>query len=60
MALHSEEITQKRGCENKVPWRIFLSKREDVTAVQRKLHNEELHNVYDSRNVIREIKSKRI
>jgi hypothetical protein len=35
-------------------------KREDVTAGRRKLHVEELHNLYYSRNIIRVIKSRRM
>jgi hypothetical protein len=33
-------------------------KRDDVTGDWRKLHNEELHNLYSSRNIIRLIKSR--
>jgi len=32
--------------ENKMPRRIFGRKREEVTGEWRKLHNEELHNLY--------------
>jgi hypothetical protein len=39
--------------------RIFGPKREDVTGDWRKLHNEELHNLYSSLNIIRIIKSRR-
>jgi hypothetical protein len=38
--------------------RIFHSKREDVTADWRKLHNEKLHNFHCSPDIIREIKSR--
>jgi hypothetical protein len=44
--------------ENRVPRRIFGSKRDEVTGGGRKLLNEELHNFYSSRNVIRMIKSR--
>jgi hypothetical protein len=40
-------LTEKhrlRVCENRVLWGIFGLKRDDVTGVWRKLHNEELHN----------------
>jgi hypothetical protein len=43
--------------ENRMFRRIFGPKREKVTRGWRKLHNEELHNMYSSPNVIRMIKS---
>jgi hypothetical protein len=36
--------------------RIFGPKRDEVTGGWRKLHNEELHNMYSSPNIIRMIK----
>jgi hypothetical protein len=43
--------------ENRVLRRIFGSKREDVgRGGWRTLHNEELHNMYASLNIIRVIK----
>jgi hypothetical protein len=39
--------------------RIFHPKRDDVTGDWRKLHNEELHNLYSWTNIIRIIKSRR-
>jgi hypothetical protein len=39
---------------------IFGPKRDDVTGDWRKLHNEELHNLYSSPNIIRMIKSRRM
>jgi hypothetical protein len=39
--------------------RIFGPKRDEVTGGWRKLHNEELHNLYSSPSIIRMIKSKR-
>jgi hypothetical protein len=38
--------------------RIFGPKRDHVTGDWRKLHNEELHNLYCSPNIIRMIKSR--
>jgi hypothetical protein len=38
--------------------RIFGPKRDEVTQGWRKLHNEELHNLYCSPSIIRTIKSK--
>jgi hypothetical protein len=46
--------------ENRVLRRIFGPKRDEVTGDWRKLHNEELHNVYSSSNIIRTIKSRRV
>jgi hypothetical protein len=40
--------------------RIFGPKRDRVTGGWRKLHNEELHNLYSSPNIIRIIKSRRM
>jgi hypothetical protein len=40
--------------------RIFGPKRDEVTGEWRKLHNEELHDLYCSPNNIRVIKSRRI
>jgi hypothetical protein len=42
--------------ENRVLRRIFEPRREEVTGDWRKLHNEELHNLYSSPNIIRMIK----
>jgi hypothetical protein len=44
--------------ENKVLRRIFGTKRDGVNAGWRKLHNEELHNLYSSPSIIRIIKSR--
>jgi hypothetical protein len=40
--------------------RIFGPKRDDVTGNWRKLHDEELHNLYSSPNIMRMIKSRRM
>jgi hypothetical protein len=40
--------------------RIFGPKRDEVTGGWRKLHDEELHNLYSSPSIIRIIKSRRI
>jgi hypothetical protein len=45
--------------ENRVLRRIFGPKRDEVTGDWRKLHNEELHNLYSSPNITRMIKSSR-
>jgi hypothetical protein len=44
--------------ENSVLRRIFGPKRDEVTEGWRKLHNEELHNLYSSPSIIRMIKSR--
>jgi hypothetical protein len=46
--------------ENRVLRRIFGPKRDEMTGDWRKLHNEELHNLYSSPNIIRMILSKRM
>jgi hypothetical protein len=46
--------------ENRVLRRIFGPKRDEVVGNCRKLHNEELHNLYSSPGVIRMIKSRRM
>jgi len=44
--------------ENRVQWGIFGSKRDEVTWEWRKLHDEELNNLYCSSNIVRVIKSR--
>jgi hypothetical protein len=46
-----------RAFENSVLWRIFGPKREE-DGWGRKLHNDELHNLYSSPNIVRVIKSR--
>jgi hypothetical protein len=46
--------------ENRVLRRIFGTKRDEVTREWRKLHNEELHNLYSSPDIIRLVKSRRM
>jgi hypothetical protein len=43
--------------ENRVLRRIFGPTRDEVTGDWRKLHDEELHNLYSSPDIIRKIKS---
>jgi hypothetical protein len=45
-----------RVFESGVLRRIFGPKRGEVTGGWRKLHNEELHNLYSSSNIIRMMK----
>jgi hypothetical protein len=46
--------------ENRVLRRICGPKGDEVTGDWRKLHNEALHNLYSSANIIRMIKSRRM
>jgi hypothetical protein len=48
-----------RVFKNRVLMRIFGSKMDKVTAEWRKLHNEELHDLYSSPTVVRVIKSRK-
>jgi hypothetical protein len=46
--------------ENRVLRRLFGPKRDEITGEWRKMHSKELHNLYPSSNIIRQIKSRRI
>jgi hypothetical protein len=46
--------------ENSVLRRIFGPKRGEVTGERRKLHSEELNNLYSSLDIIRQVKSRRM
>jgi hypothetical protein len=46
--------------ENRVLRRIFGPKRDEVTGERIKLHSGELHDLYSSTDIIRQIKSRRI
>ena len=49
-----------RVFENMVLRRILRPKRDEVTGEWRKLHNEELNDLYCSPNIVRVIKSRRM
>jgi hypothetical protein len=49
-----------RVFENRILRRIFGPKRDEVTGEWRKLHNEELHDLYSSPSIIRIIKLRRV
>ncbi|KAJ4438379.1 hypothetical protein ANN_14324 [Periplaneta americana] len=49
-----------RVFENKVLRKIFGARRDEVTGEWRKLHNTELHALYSSPDIIRNIKSRRL
>jgi hypothetical protein len=46
-------------CENRELRRVFGPKRDEVTGKWRKLHNEELNDLYSLPNIVRVLKSRR-
>jgi hypothetical protein len=54
------EERKLRVFENMVLRRIFGPRSDEVTGDWRKLHNEELNNLYSSPNIVRLIKSRRM
>jgi hypothetical protein len=54
------EERRLRVFENRVLRRIFWSKRDEVTGEWRRLHNEELSDLYYSPKIVRMIKSRRM
>jgi hypothetical protein len=59
-SLTLREVRRLRAFANRVLRRIFGPKRDEVTGGWRKLHNEELHNLYSSPSIVRIIKSRRM
>ena len=60
MVAHIEGGTRLRVFEKRVLRRIFGPKRDEVTGEWRKLHDEDLHDMYTSPNIIRGIKSRKM
>jgi hypothetical protein len=54
------EERRLRVFENRAFRRIFGPQRNEITGEWRKLHNEELHDLYSSPTVLRVIKLRRI
>jgi hypothetical protein len=46
--------------KNRLLWRIFGPKRDEVTCGWRKLHNKELNDLYSLSNTVRVIKSRKM
>jgi hypothetical protein len=59
-SLTLREEHRLRVSENKVLRRILVPKRDELTGGWRKLHNEELHDLYSSTSIIRIIRSRRM
>ena len=59
-SLTLREEHRLRVFENKVLRKIFGAKKDEITVEWRKLHNAELHALYSSPNIIRNLKSRRL
>ena len=59
-SLTLREERRQRVFENRVLRRVFGPKRDEVTEEWRKLHNEELCDLYSLPNIVRVVKSRRM
>jgi hypothetical protein len=59
-SLTLREVHRPGVFEDRVLRRIFGPKRDEVTGGWRKLHNEEFHDLYPSRSIIRIMKARRM
>ena len=60
MVADIEGGTRLRVFENRVLRRVFGPKRDEVTGEWRKLHNEELRDLYSLPNIVRVVTSRRM
>ena len=60
VVLYIREERRLRVFEKTVLRKIFGPKKDNVTREWRKLHNEELIDLFSSSNIVREIKSRRM
>ena len=59
-SLTLREERRLRVYEKRVLRRVFGPKRNEVTGEWRKLHNEEMNNLYSLLNIVRVVKSRRM
>ena len=59
-SLTLREERRLRVFENMVLWRVFGPKRDKVTGEWRRMHNEELNDLYSLPNIVRVVKSRRM
>jgi len=59
-SLTLREERRLRLCENRVLRKVFGPKRDEVTGEGRRLHNEELNDLYCLPNIVRVVKSRRM
>jgi hypothetical protein len=60
LSLKLKEEHTLRVFENRVLRKIFEHTRDEVTGEWRKLHSEELNNLYSTPDIIRQMKSRRM